>query len=330
MLKNLFGYPVILAATVYIGILNRQSWTILLFFAELFLFLFQVLAVIYQKMHLFLDVTMPQPALLGEEQAVAEVSLKNYGMLPVQKLKILAEYQHLASSERAGYAKENVSVWGRVDSEDTQSYEILSGPFPGGQFLISIPYIRIYDYFGIFSIKIKVGKSQAITILPEFVTMPVVLSGRESPVEGESDSTKIGQDPTEIYDIREYQAGDSLRKIYWKRSAGRETVLYRENAGQKGAAAVLFLQFPEKPEPVRLHYAITIAGSFMFSLLQGGYLHFLVWEDTQADRLERRLVANEQDLYEAVLELLNREMGRETRKERRKQKRGKGKRKELT
>lgn len=327
MLKNLFSYPLILVITVYLGILNRKSWVILLFFAEFLLFLMQIITAVYQKINLFLEVTMPQPIVSAEEPAVMEVALNNVGRLPIQKLEFRTEYQCLTGSVKTKKwhrAKEKINVWGRVDSEDTQSYEILSGPFPSGQFLISIPYARLYDYLGIFSIKIKIQKSQTVMVLPHFTIMPIVLLGKEIPIDSESDSTKKGQDPTEIYDIREYQAGDSLRQIYWKRSAGREALLYRENAAQKGVAAVLFFQLPKQKEAILFHYGLKIAGSFMFSLLQRNQLHFIVWQDPEEERLERRLIENEQRLYEVIMELLltsDKKIEKKKKKERKKDKR---------
>lgn len=334
MIRNLFGYPVILVVTVYLGLLNGKSWLILLFFAELFLFIIQMIAVMYQKMHLYFRVTLPQTVLSGSEFAFTEIFLKNMGLLPMQRVKIQAEYQYLIGNrKRTGKkAREKVAIWGKLDSEDTQSYEMQSGPFPSGQFLISVLYIKIYDYLGMFSVKIKVKESQVITVLPNFVVMPLVLSGREIPIDSESDSAKKGQDPTELYDIREYQAGDSLKRIYWKRSAGKEILLYRENAAQKGVAAVLFFQLQEQKqqEIILFHYKIKIAGSFMFSLLQRGYLHFLVWENIEEGGLKRRLIEKEQDIYEVIMELLSSMTKEETKKKgnnRKEQKEGKEKRK---
>lgn len=306
MVRNLIGYPVILAVTLYIGILNRKSWIIALFFAELILFFAEVVAVIYQKRNLLVKFRMPEPVLFGNEHAMTEVFFQNVGMLPIQRIRIQMEYRCLFGSraKRKGADRKCIQVWGNVESQDTQSYEVQAGPFWGGRFLFTIPYIRVYDYFGVFSVKIKTGKEQVITIMPELVSMPLVLSGNQVSSGGTSDDSRRGQDPTEIYDIREYQAGDSLRQIYWKRNAGRETILYRESATQKGTGAVLFLQLLEGSEGILFHYQMKIAGSFMYSLLEEGCEHFLAWESAEGEYLERRSVRKEQDIYEVLSQLL--------------------------
>lgn len=304
MVRNLIGYPVILAVTLYIGILNRQSWMVALFFAELILFLAEAAAVCYQKSKLLVKFTMPEPVLSGNEYAVTEIFFHNTGRLPIQRIKIRMEYQCLSGGMRKGMDRKRIRVWGNVESEDTQSYGIQAGPFLGGQFLLAIPDIRIYDYFGIFSVKIKIRKKQSIMVIPDFVVMPLLLSRKRVLLGGESDDSRRGQDATELYDIREYQAGDSLRQIYWKRSAGREMILYRESAAQKGAGAVLFLQLPEKMKGILFYYQIKIAGSLMCSLLEAGCEHFLVWENVGEGSLERRTIQKEQDIYDVLSELM--------------------------
>ncbi len=88
MVKNLLGYPVILLVTLYLGILNRLSYVLLLFFAEFFLFFLQILSVFYQKRSLAAAVEMPMAVVSEEEPVRMRIVLKNAGHLPVQRAKI--------------------------------------------------------------------------------------------------------------------------------------------------------------------------------------------------------------------------------------------------
>lgn len=313
MVKNLLGYPVILLVTLYLGILNRLSYVLLLFFAEFFLFFLQILSVFYQKRSLAAAVEMPMAVVLEEEPARIRIVLKNAGHLPIQRAEIRTEYRCLTGKlAMGGKRKKKLRLWGSVDRWDTQSYEVLVGPFPGGQFRLSVLDIRIYDYFGIFSLKLRVKKSKKITVLSSFLPLSVNVSGR-----GEMEDVlhQNGQEGTEFYDIREYQAGDNPRHIYWKRSAGREPLLYREATCQESAGAVVFLQLP-KTEGLRLYYLLKLAGSLMYGLLEAGCVHFFVWE--REGMLERRWIRSQQELYEAAMELLEMGIWLETGKKKRK------------
>lgn len=310
MVRNLLGYPVILFLTLYLGILNRLSWVLLLFFAEFFLFFLQILGVFYQKRSLVVTVEMPVAVVLEKEPARMRVVLKNAGYLPVQRAEIRTEYRCLTGKlARGRNRKKRLKLWGNVDSWGTQSYEVLAGPFPGGQFRLSVPDIRIYDYFGIFSLKLRVKKAKEVAVLPSFLPIPAAVSGRKTIEDGENDWIQKGQDLTELFDIREYQAGDNPRHIYWKRSAGRETLLYREGAQQAGVGAVIFLELL-RTEGLLFYYLLKLAGSLMYGLLEEGCMHFLVWEREEV--LERRWIRSEQEIYEAVTELLEADTALET------------------
>lgn len=65
----------------------------------------------------------------------------------------------------------------------------------------------------------------------------------------------------------------------------------------------------------------------MLSLLQRGYLHFLVWENIEEGGLKRRLIEKEQDIYEVIMELLS-SVTREEKKTKAKEKRKEKEKKE--
>jgi hypothetical protein len=302
MIKNLLGYPLIVAITFYLGILNKREWLLFACFAEIFVFFVQIIMLFYQKQNLNIETMLPETVLMEGEKAKAELSLKNYGILPVRRICFFVRYQYLSGKKKQ---KKEFTVWGNADREDTQSYEISAGPFPDGQFLFEIRYAEIYDYFGIFSFKIKLKKKRKITILPEFMEMEVPFLQREVPAENEIDTEKPGQEPGELYDIREYQAGDSLKQIYWKRSAARDELLYRENGALMGVKAVLFFPLPQNTEGMEFHYQIKLAGSFLYSLQECGYLHFFVWEHRESPVLTRKFIRTQEDILTALTELIN-------------------------
>jgi hypothetical protein len=302
MIKNLFGYPLIFAITLYLGILNKREWLLFVCFAEAIMFLIQVMALFYQKRNLKIEITLPETVLMEEEKARAEFSLENFGVLPVRRICFFVQYQYLSGKKKQ---KKELTVWGNADREDTQSYELLAGPFPGGQFLFEVSHAEIYDYFGIFSLKIKIRKKRKIIILPEFTDMEIPPLQREVPAENEIDVEKRGQEAGELYDIREYQAGDSLKQIYWKRSAAREELLYRENGALMGVRAVLFFKLPQDMDGSEFHDQIKLAGSFLYSMSERGYLHFFVWENRESPVLTRKLIRTQEDIFAALTEFIN-------------------------
>ena len=74
------------------------------------------------------------------------------------------------------------------------------------------------DYLGLFQRKIKSMSQISVNVLPDIQAFPVVISmrTRNFPVEGDAYETdRSGDDPSEIFQIREFRPGDRLLRIHW-------------------------------------------------------------------------------------------------------------------
>lgn len=95
---------------------------------------------------------------------------------------------------------------------------------------LKISNISYYDIFGLNVIWKELHQMQQITVYPEKVSLRPISSnqqkGRQN--EGQQVLSKRGYDATEVFDLREYQPGDSIRSIHWKLSEKFDTVLVRE------------------------------------------------------------------------------------------------------
>ena len=95
---------------------------------------------------------------------------------------------------------------------------------------LKISNISYYDIFGLNVIRKELHQMQQITVYPEKVSLRPISSnqqkGRQN--EGQQVLSKRGYDATEVFDLREYQLGDSIRSIHWKLSEKFDTVLVRE------------------------------------------------------------------------------------------------------
>lgn len=53
-----------------------------------------------------------------------------------------------------------------------------------------------------------------------------------------------GDDPSEIFGVREFRAGDKMQSIHWKLSAKSDDLLVRENSQPKACPLVFLLEPP--------------------------------------------------------------------------------------
>ena len=99
-----------------------------------------------------------------------------------------------------------------------------------GNIIFTPEYAVFHDLFRLFKIKRRLGKPVSICVLPK-LSPNHEISGNQA--ECLSDSAELsvsisGDDPSEIFDIREYRDGDPQNRILHKLSARYENLLVRE------------------------------------------------------------------------------------------------------
>ncbi len=86
------------------------------------------------------------------------------------------------------------------------------------------------DVFGIFSVKVPPAQSKEIVIFPQVTELAIEAKKLpDAPNTGlYYDINKKGSDVTEVYDLRDYYEGDSIRSIHWKLSGKLDKLVVRE------------------------------------------------------------------------------------------------------
>lgn len=163
--------------------------------------------------------------------ASVNVVLRNRALLPIAACKISGKYRCVymsEKSEKAAYEEYSISVPVKQRSEETVSITIT--PDHCGEVEFYIKKARISDFLGFSSLFRKINFSGKITVLPNAFPMNAEL---ESGVAGglESDifsPSKAGDDPSEIFQLREYRDGDRHNRIHWKLSSRSESFIVKE------------------------------------------------------------------------------------------------------
>ena len=99
-----------------------------------------------------------------------------------------------------------------------------------GQITFSADRILLYDWFGFWPAVIPLRASRPVTVLPETFESDVQIHLPHTEP-GETDSwyqVKGEEDPTELFALRDYTPGDPVRRIHWKLSAKRDTLVVKD------------------------------------------------------------------------------------------------------
>ena len=111
-----------------------------------------------------------------------------------------------------------------------------------GAFSYKLSNVAVYDPFGFFRRNLRANTTHEVVVkpvplMPEF--MPDVFGFKAKNLR------KAKQPNSEIYDIREYQPGDSIKTIHWKISAKKDKILIKEPLEEYGGHSRILLKLTE-------------------------------------------------------------------------------------
>ncbi|MHB8127475.1 MAG: DUF58 domain-containing protein [Mobilitalea sp.] len=305
MLRNKLRYLLLLASVGLLSVLYNQYYIGMVFLTIVAMpfLLFALLCYIFGSIKAEL-VSVVHVANKGEVVPIS-IQMNNPTIFPISNLKIYINYKNAYSPQK--YKKEfSVSIDGRTKTS------VICNMFSeyAGNFEISLKGIRIYDYLKLFSLKKKLRGELKVAILPYFYELPENdISSRNARMV-ESDyysSVKSGDDPSEVFTIREYREGDRLQRIHWKLSRKQDQLMIKEFSDPLNCSVLLFINLSIPKGENVLSYMDAIlecALSISFSFLAKGQMHYLSWYDLGHGACTRIRVSKEKELFEALDGLL--------------------------
>ncbi len=235
-------------------------------------------------------------------------------MLPISKGFVFLEYANALSGERN---KKKIPFQVKAEGE-----ELLTVTWKAehcGRMAVRIKGVRVYDYLGVFYAKVRISgkRKKAKEWMGEILVMPEYLDLLVDPAVGwmgtDGDGNlyskhKRGEDPSEIFAIREYKDGDKLHRIHWNLSYKKNQYMVKEYSLPLVCAVTVMLDFAmPKKEGRRLAYMdaiLKLAFSLSYSFVEADLLHYVVWYDGGAREPVRRMITLEEEVHEAFGEVL--------------------------
>lgn len=151
----------------------------------------------------------------------------------------------------------------------------------------------------------KCRENQNIIVMPKPYPVNLTVTSRTKwfPIDGESYARdRSGDDSAEIYEVREYRAGDRLQKVHWKLSAKEDELYIKEFSYPLGAAVVVLLESGKRAAKENLFAEAVLSVSM--SLLEKECAHYVAWKKKQEEEIHRVLIKDEEDFYAFLLQLL--------------------------
>lgn len=128
-----------------------------------------------------------------------------------------------------------------------------------GVYEISVRDVYVFDYFKLFKFRIKSESVVSVTVLPRLFSWDDSAPAMDGNtglkgVKGAKMLTfpdRAGDDNSELFDIREYRDGDSLKNIHHKLSSRMDKLMVKEYAFPSGSGLVFAILFAKMDVPDR-------------------------------------------------------------------------------
>lgn len=209
--------------------------------------------------------------------------------------------------KEAGFDGVKYSVTVKNNLSGEKSTKWLSG---GSDFLYSVNLcgnyefelvrIKLYDFSRLFYVTKRVKKYANVEVMPQIDEIPVRITDRVRNFFGDSDiydDLRPGYDPSELFDVREFQNGDRLQSVHWKLSARTDELMVKENSLPKACAVAIVADLRGIKKGRQADAFMKLLVSLSFSLMDQKCSHYVAWYDTAINDIVRARVDDEEGFY---------------------------------
>lgn len=311
-MKRFITYLIVIAATIYTAVLYGSTSFLMLFYVELALPVFLLLTLIptVRQMRIYMELPVPvteqgqkTPVMLhvstGGFPVGGKVAVLIKGKLPMgQKTEKTWFYTQLAGRRKTAKIK------AEYDARCV------------GNIRMEIGKVWCYDFLGLVALPLPAGcwkalEPETLLVLPRISEVPVLVSRQSRDFAGESEEyskERGGDDPSEVFQIRNYQPGDKLRSIHWKLSAKTEEMMVREQSLPLGCPVDFYLDLyrvtpHHRKDETRRDSYLQILVSISHSMVVEGCRHYVIWFDSQRNDICRYRIENEDNIFEMLFQL---------------------------
>lgn len=292
-MKGKFLYLLLVAATVFWGILYYSSALISLAVLELLAALFSWVVLKIQVSKIKIRIYMPLSVTEKGERMEAGLEIENNSRIPLVCTK--AEI-HLKN----GFYSQTQTVLLTGAADGKSRVQILKGLVGEhcGPVEIELRKVWVWDFLRIFKSRVRVSEKERWVILPQMYRALIRPDEKVTNFIQDSeeyDKSRPGDDVSEIFQLRDYRPGDRIQSIHWKRSAGSESLIVREYSMPVARPVVVLLDMRWKEG--YLDDFLEAGLAVCRGLLEAECPHYAAWMDPVKEDVVRISLETAEDLY---------------------------------
>ena len=294
-------YLAIVVSAIAFFVLYSDILSLLLLFVVIAIPVLLFITAVIMRLSIKMSCDCKTDIISSGEKAKVTLKIANRFILPITQIKVYARCKNCFFKKPD---KIELSFFAQPLSK--VEHEIEFDSRHAGNVEIQMIKAKVCDYFGLFSFPIKLNKTYTAAFLPKSHDLDVAIRQNIYTL-SESDvfsKHKPGDDPSEVFAIRDYAPGDKLNRIHWKLSSKQEEFLVKDYSLPISESILILPELMVSGNSERdldlidsvLECAVSLSNSF----IEKGIIHTFCWYNSKQKLYCRQKIEGAEDLYSAL------------------------------
>ncbi len=281
VVKLIYLFAAIVSGVFFI--LYKDILSLILFGVLVLIPIILFLLLVIMRLSVSFELNSDSSILTKGDRGEFNIRVKNRFVLPVIRIKLYGTYKNSFLNQTD---KSELCFNAAPFSDRTYKVELVSEHV--GNVDVTFSKVKVFDYFCVFALPIKVNKSFSFSIIPSVADVGVNLSQNMYTLSESNifSKHKPGDDPSEVFQIRDYVGGDKLNRIHWKLSTKQNSFMVKDYSLPISEAALIVVDLccnPDDPKELDLVDAVFEAAfSLSHLFIEKGTVHRIAWYNKKA------------------------------------------------
>lgn len=234
-----------------------------------------------------------------------QLCVSNKSFFSIGKAEAHIEYYNIFNNQISSF-----DIFMPVQPRNSQRLTFQLSSRYCGMIVIRCAYISIYDPLKIFNFRTCRNIRAEIPVIPDIHEIDGIITESECIDDDNTvySENKPGDDPSEVFGLREYIAGDKLNRIHWKLSSKKDDFIVKDYSLPINAPATVFLDLKcyEDSDKTLTVFDTLIETFFSLSqfLTDNERIHTLIYYNGRSQHFIEHEIKSHEDMISAVSELI--------------------------
>ena len=198
-----------------------------------------------QSRNLEIKISAPDKIVTQGDTVVVNTAIHNFFLFPTPNIVVKFRVRYLNYDEDSVHTINFSVLATRILELNTNLIMNYCGTVH-----IKVEHVRIFDYLSLFKVNGECYYNSSIIVMPKLYEPTHDKERVYNACFSEGDEysqDKPGDDPSEIFDLREYAQGDNLSRVHWKLSSKCDSLIVKEYSFPLAKTEVILVELLTNP-----------------------------------------------------------------------------------